>query len=125
MILKVQPEIDLVHEWFTRNRLRLNIKKSNSLLIGSRSKLSKVDHQKIVSIDDVPLKFVDKYRYSGTIIDIEMTLTSLLADIKKSVLSKLFTLRKLRHYITEKCALAIYKQTILPVFDYVGFMLVA
>ena len=26
MILKVQPEIDLVHEWFSRNRLRLNIK---------------------------------------------------------------------------------------------------
>ena len=54
-----------------------------------------------------------------------MTLTSLLADNTKSVLSKLFTLRKLRHYITGKCALAFYKQTILPVFDYVGFMLVA
>ena len=39
--------------------------------------------------------------------------------------NRLFNLRKLRHYITEKSALAIYKQTILPVFDYAGFILIS
>ena len=125
MHLRIQPEVDAVHEWFSMNRLKLNIKKSSSLIIGLRSKLSKIDLQKRICIDGVPLKFVDSYRYLGTIIDREMSLTSLLSNIKKSVLSKLFTLRKLRRYITEKCAIAIYKQTILPVFDYVGFMLIS
>ena len=37
----------------------------------------------------------------------------------------MFNLRKLRQYITEKSAIAIYKQTILPVFDYAGFMLIS
>ena len=48
----------------------------------------------------------------------------LLADTKRSVTNRLFNLRKLKHYITERCALAIYKQTILPVFDYAGFLLI-
>ena len=60
----------------------------------------------------------------GAVIDKEMTLTGLLTDIKKSVLCKLFSLRKLCRYIIEKCAISIYKQTILPVLDYVGFLLV-
>ena len=125
MLLKTQPEIDAVQVWFTANSLKLNTKKSSLLLIGPRSKLKNVDDQDKILIYGVSLKLVDSYKYLGITIDKEMSLTSLLADIKKSVLSKLFILRKLRCYITEKCAISIYKQTILPVFDYVGFMLVA
>ena len=54
-----------------------------------------------------------------------MTLSKLLSDIKKSVLNKLFNLRKLRFYINEKTSLSIYKQTVLPIFDYSGFMLIS
>ena len=50
---------------------------------------------------------------------------SFLADTKRIVLQKLFSLRKLRYYITEKCALSIYKQTILPIFEYSGFLLIS
>ena len=51
-----------------------------------------------------------------------MNLTGFLSDVKKTVL---FNLRKLRYYICEKGALAFYKQTILPLFEYAGFMLMA
>ena len=125
MKLKMQPELDSLQSWFTHNRLKLNTNKSNVLLIGSRSKLSKVDYANTLSIDARPLKFVDKYKYLGTSLDKEMTLSNVLADIKKSVLNKLFILRKLRGQITEKCAITIYKQMILPIFDYVNFLLVA
>ena len=54
------------------------------------------------------LNFADKYKYLGTTLDKEMTLNGLLVDVKKSVLNKLFTLRKLRKYITEKCSISIY-----------------
>ena len=54
-----------------------------------------------------------------------MSFAALLTDVKKSVLNKLFILMKLRPYITEKCAISIYMQTILPLFDYVGFMIVS
>ena len=125
MISKMQPELDKIHEWCLHNRLQINVKKSKSILIGSRTKLSNVDYTKLLKLGNNTLQFVDKYKYLGTTLDKEMNLTALLSDVKKSVLSKLFVLRKLRPYVTEKCAIAIYKQTILPVFDYVGFMLIS
>ena len=93
--------------------------------MGSRSKLSQIDYTKFLTLCDVNLDFVDTYKYLGTTLDKEMNLTGLLSDVKKSVLNKSFVLCKLRSYITEKCSLLIYKQTILPRFDYVGFMLLA
>ena len=35
MISKIQPKFDKVQEWFATNRLKLNVKKSNSLIIGT------------------------------------------------------------------------------------------
>ena len=122
---KIQPEIDNIHEWCTANRLRLNIEKSKILIFGTRAKLNKVDFTQHISLGDVPLKFADKYKYLGVILDKEMTLNSFLSDTKKIVLQKLFNLRKLRYYVGEKGAISIYKQTILPMFDYAGFILIA
>ena len=68
---------------------------------------------------------MDRYKYLGTTFDREMTLSALISDVSKLILNKLFTLIKLRRYITDKCALSIYKQTVLPLFDYVNFMLVS
>ena len=65
------------------------------------------------------MKNVDKCKYLGVILDKEMTLTSLLSDVKKNVLNKL------RFYINENTSLAIYKQTILPILDYTGFILIS
>ena len=125
MILNIQPELDNIQKWCDNDKLRLNVNKSKSLIFGSRNKLGKVDYSKTLHIAGIHLKFVDKYKYLGVNLDKELTLNSLLSDVKKSVLQKLFTLRKLRYYITEKTSLSIYKQTILPIFDYAGFMLIA
>ena len=39
--------------------------------------------------------------------------------------NKIFNLQKIRKYINNKAALAIYKQTILPMIDYSGFLLLS
>ena len=53
-----------------------------------------------------------------------MSLNCLLSHTK--VLNKSSNLRKLTlSYITEKCAVSIYKQTILPMLDYAGLMLIS
>ena len=51
-----------------------------------------------------------KFTYLGIIIDNMMTLRPRLCDVKK------------KSYINDESALLIYKQTILPFFDYAGFM---
>ena len=125
MRYKIQPELDNIHVWCTSNRLRLDIDKSKILVFGSRSKLTKFDYHQHISLGDTPLKLTCKYKYMGVTLDNEMTLTSFLADTKRIVLQKLFSLIKLRYYITEKCALSIYKQTILSIFEFSGFLLIS
>ena len=122
---KIQPEVDNVQRWYDSNMLKVNVNKSKVLLFGSRNKLGKVDLSNKIKIGDISLPFCKKYKYLGVTLDNEMSLTSFLSDTKKTVMNRLYNFRKLRPYITEKSAVAIYKQTILPVFDYAGFMLIS
>ena len=125
MKLKMQPEINNLLKWCISNRLKINEAKSNVLLFGSRQKLSKLDYRTNLFIGTDVLSYCDSYKYLGVTLDSEMTFSTLLAETKKSVKNWLFNLRKLRHYITESTAVLIYKQTILPVFDYAGFVLIS
>ena len=54
-----------------------------------------------------------------------MTLMPLLTRLKNLIASKIYSLVKIRDFITFKCALTIYKQTILPLFDYSGFIIIS
>ena len=116
MILRIQPDVNNVQKWCSDNRL---------LIVSSRHKLNRVDYSKKISLGDQSLNFTDKYKYLGAALDCEMNLTNLMSDVKKSVSSRLFNFRKLRQYITEKSALAIYKQTILSVLHYAVFLIIA
>ena len=125
MKLKIQPELCNVQQWCTRNRLKLNVSKSKVLLISSRHKLSNIDRTQCLLLGDDPIAYCDKYKYLGITLDSEMTLTNLLSDTKRIVSNRLFNLRKLRRYIAEKAAISIYKSTILPVFDYPGYVIIS
>ena len=52
-----------------------------------------------------------------------MSLMPLLKNVKKRVSNKIFQLRKIRRYMTFDAAVLVYKQTILPILDYSGFLL--
>ena len=121
----IQPELSKIQLWYTDNRLKVNVEKSKVLLIGSRNKLGKIDMSKVITLGETSLTFAMKYKYLRVTLDSEMCLTNLLSDVKKIVSNRLYNLRKLRHYISENSALTIYKQTILPVFDYAGFMIIS
>ena len=123
MIDLIQPDLDNIVLWCKRNRLKLSQNKSKVLLIGSLNKLRNVDYATMVNLDNVPLNFVECYKYLGITIDKTMDLTKQLSLVKKTVMNHLFKLRKICKYINQECAVIIYKQTILPVLDYSGFLL--
>ena len=54
-----------------------------------------------------------------------MSLAPLRKCIKKRVSNKIFKLRKIRKFLNFEAAILIYKQTILPIMDYAGFLLIA
>ena len=66
--------------------------------------------------------FVKKYTYLGVTLDCELNLECFYKDIVKKVNNKIYNLRKLRKYLNFGISVQIYKQTILPLFDYGGFL---
>ena len=119
----IQPDLDGIQLWCDRNRLKLSITKSKTLLIGSISRLNNVDYTVKLSLAGTDLPFVQNYCYLGILLDKYMSLAGFVSTVKKNVVNHLFKLRKICCIITTKCAIDIYKQTILPLFDYAGFML--
>ena len=54
-----------------------------------------------------------------------MTLCPLIKKVKKIVINRIYSLAKIRNSINTKCAFTLYKQTILPLLHYTGFMLLS
>ena len=121
---KLQYDLNNVLKWTNENSLALNATKTQAMIIGPRCKLQRLQQDHIL-ISELPVKFVKQYNYLGIIIDSEMTLQPMLKHVKRMLTNKIFILRKIRKFLTEKASLSIYKQTILPILDYSGFLLLS
>ena len=121
----MQKELDQFLEWTLKNNLRLNESKTQAMIVGNRNRLAKIVNLEPFLLNGKIFKFVKQYDYLGIILDAELSLVPLYKNIEKRVIDKVFMLRKLRKYLTYKSALQIYKQTIMPIFDYAGFLLLA
>ena len=76
-------------------------------------------------LDNSNLQHIKTYNYLGIIFDTEMSLSPLFSQIRKIVSNKIYSLVKIRNIIDVNCAITIYKQTILPLLDYAGFLLIS
>ena len=121
----LQQALDNVSMWFEYNALKLNVKKSKCLVNSAKAKLKTINRNLSLRVSNQLLEFVDKYNYLGFLLDSEMHLKPLLSHIKKITTTKIKMLYKIRRYLNNDSALAIYKQMILPLFDYCGFLLLS
>ena len=67
MVVKIQAGLESFQEWCVNNEMKLNIKKSKSLLIGSPYKLSDINLQNRFSLNGIILDNVSSYNYLGII----------------------------------------------------------
>ena len=95
------------------------------MIVSTGTKLKDLGVILNLEIGGMPIQFVKQYNYLGIILDAEMSLIPLMKNIKKRVNNRMFQLRKIRKYINKQAAIMIYKQTILPIFDYAGFLLIS
>ena len=121
---RIQRDLDVVIDWTLRNNLRLNHEKTKAIMIlGSRMKLCSVKDPIPFRVMDKIVKYVNSHSYLGIILDSTMSFTPLMKSVKKRVSNKVFMLRKIRRYLNFEASISVYKQTILPIIDYSGFLL--
>ena len=122
---RMQRDFDAIVEWTFCNNLSLNHDKTNAIIFASRFRLANLNEPKVFKMCDQKIKFVNSHSYLGISIDSTMSLGPLMKSVKKRVINKVFMLRKIRKYLTFDATICIYKQTILPLIDYSGFLLLA
>ena len=71
------------------------------------------------------IQYVHTFNYLGVVIDDQLCFNSYYHAVKRKVENKIFVLSKIRKYVDSKTALLIYKQAILPLVEYAGFVLVS
>ena len=77
----------------------------------------------LVEIDGNRLEEVSSYNTLGVIIDNNLVFDGFLKEKCKNINLRLYQLGKLHKYITCDLANTVYKQTIIPLFDYADFLI--
>ena len=113
----MQRDLDNITNWCKSNKLSLNIKKTKSMIFGSKHKIKRL-HVPILHMNEIPLDYVTTYKYLGITTDQTLNFNSNIKQIIKTVSYKLSLLSKLKVYISTEAAIQVYKSMIIPYFDY-------
>ena len=106
--------------WGQNNNMHMNVSKTKYMLI-----LPTVQYNlyQPLRTDGKCIQKVNTFNYLGVLLDDQLTFTPYYKLIKRRVENKIFVLSKIRKYVDAGTAVLIYKQTILSILEYAGFVL--
>ena len=110
-------EIALVSEWFGRNKLTLNTKKTKVMLFGTPYKVKHANPVEI-KVNNETIEQVHEFKYLGVILDSSLKFAKHTDYITRKVNAKIAALGRVRNYLPNVLMLTLYKSLIRPHFDY-------
>ena len=119
---QMQDVVDSVSRWCQVNKMTVNAKKTKHMLVLRKNDCLDVVTSLSVNFNGTALSNVEAYKYLGVDIDKELSYEQAVHNTYVKANKKLFTLRKIRPYVSQRIAALIYKQFILPQLDYADFI---
>ena len=115
----MQKDLENINKWCDENKMKINENKTNSMLISTKQKLSKLPKSTLdLSINDVTLANVEKQKLLGVEIDSNLEYTDHIDKMCKNISSKLALLKRIKRYLTIDYRKIFYNGYILPLIDY-------
>ena len=118
-----QSQFDIYIKWTNKNGLKINAMKTQHMLFCSKSANKNVDPNYHVQKGDRVISNTLTYKYLGCTLDQNLTLEAFVKDIVQRVNFKLYLFSKIRHQLTFEAAVLVYKQMVLPFFDYLDILI--
>ena len=116
---KLNHDLINVDNWLLRNKLSLNIQKTNFMIIGTPQRLSSIANQHLdINIRGISLLRVSNCKHLGIIIDENLHWNNQVDQVTKKVLTGLYFLRKSSNVLPKNIQSMLYKTIIAPHFDY-------
>ena len=114
---KMNSDLRQVCDWLKLNQLTLNIKKSQFMLIGSNSRLRRIDSI-VISADGKQLKEAQCFPYLGLIINQNLTWEDHIEHMRNKINKKLGLLRRIKSCLPLSARITFFNSFVLPLFDY-------
>lgn len=116
---KYQTDLIQIANWCFYNKLSINEKKTQIMILGDNSRSPAPPlHPKVLTLNDTPLARTLTYKYLGITLNSSLTLSEHVQTIIRTVHYKINTLSFLRRTVGPVTSLQIYKTTILPLMEY-------
>ena len=118
----LQSDLDVLVEECTSKGLTINSNKTKFVWYCARNQLHRVPDL-VPIISGKPITRVQSYMYLGAILDSALTFEEYAKAMRDACNFLCFKLGKVRCSVSTATAITIFKQTILPKFDYCSYLL--
>lgn len=118
----LNEELKLVHDWLNENGLKLNIKKTKSMLISTTfNKVNKKEFK--INIDNENIECVKMHKYLGIVLDEHLNFKDHMKYVVRKINKKVNYLGRIGQDLTKWCKRTIYKTIIEPHLTYCSSLL--
>ena len=104
---------DLKHiaKWLLSNKLKLNVKKCEFMVIGSKHRLKRLPRNMTISLNQEAIPRVSSCKYLGMIVDENLDWKLHIKAVCRKVVLNIYLLKRIRYMITQQQATHFYRQT--------------
>ena len=113
-IANIQHDLNKLTNWCKTNSIFINPNKTKYIIF-SNQKIMQTLFQ--LTVDDTEINQVSQFTYLGVTLDQHLTFKNHAQQTINKVLAKVYQLKKMRKFLSNKAALLIYKNMILPILE--------
>ena len=119
---RLERTLSHVMNWCNNNYININIEKTKFCIYGTRTNVSKFEPMTISS-NGKEINRCNQYQYLGVVLDECLTMKQNFNSVFKKFSYKLYQFGKIRKYLNFETRVLVYKQTVLPLTEYVSFVM--
>jgi len=111
--------LEPISSWIENYGMALNVAKTESMVIASKPKLTRLQSQRIqITHNKTAIKSVDSHKLLGLVLDQQLTWNLHINQVCSKVLKRINLLRAIKPYLPHCARLSFYKFLIQPFADY-------
>ncbi len=113
----INADLSTLQKYFIKNKLSINVKKCEYMLVGTHQALAKF-RDICIKIGNISIQKVHFAKYLGMLIDENLKWGHHIDNMVKKISCKIGILRKVRKFVPNGTLKLIYNATVQPHFDY-------
>ena len=117
-ITAINNELKEITNWFKANKLSVNAKKTNFMIMGTRQRNRNNDKDISIVLNDAQLDRVSSTKFLGVIIDENLTWKNHIDGVSKTISRNIGVINKLKYFVPERILYSLYCTLVLPYINY-------